>query len=317
MILVKKKAETNPDYGKPPEKRTAEELINYGVVNIDKPQGPSSHEITSFVKKILEIKKAGHSGTLDPKVTGVLPTTTGKATRIVQTLLKAGKEYVAIMHLHKKVDEKDIKKTFKEFTGKIKQLPPVKSAVKRQVREREIYYLDILEIDKQDVLFKIGCEAGTYIRKLIHDIGEKLKGGAHMVELRRTKAGPFDESTLVTLHDLTDAYHYYKKENKDKFIRHCIKPVEFAAHHLAKIWVPDQAVDSLAHGIDLKVPGISKLHDKIKKGDTIAVMTLKDELIAIGTARMSSEEIMEKEKGNAINIKKVFIQPDVYPKMKS
>jgi len=315
-ILVKKKAETSPDYGVNPEKRPVKILLNYGVVNLDKPKGPTSHEISAFARKILHVNKAGHSGTLDPKVTGVLPIAFGRATRIVQTLLKAGKEYAALMHLHKEVDEKKIRKIMAEFVGRIKQKPPVRAAVKRLVREREIYYIDVLEIDKQDVLFMVGCEAGTYIRKLIHDIGRKLNTGAHMAELRRTKAGPFDEETLITLQDLTDAYWYWKEKNNEKYIRYCIKPVEFAVQHIAKLWINDAAVDSLAHGIDLKVPGISKLHDQIEKDDIVAVMTLKDELVAVGTANMSSEEIMEKEKGNAVNVKKVFMLPGVYPRIK-
>jgi H/ACA ribonucleoprotein complex subunit 4 len=315
-ILVKKQAGTNPDYGIAPEKRPVDMLINYGVVNIDKLKGPTSHEVSAYVQQILNIKKSGHSGTLDPKVTGVLPIATGRATRIVQTLLKAGKEYVALMHLHREADEEKIRKVLDEFVGKIKQKPPVRSAVKRQLREREIYYIEVLEIDRQDVLFIVGCEAGTYIRKLIHDIGRKLNTGAHMTELRRTKAGPFDEETLITLQDLADAYWYWKEQGNEKYIRYCIKPVEYAVQHLAKLWVADAAVDSLAHGIDLKVPGISKLHDSIVKDDIVAVMTLKDELVAVGSALMSSEDIMKEERGNAVSIHKVFMLPGVYPRIK-
>ena len=123
------------------------------------------------------------------------------------------------MYLHKKIEEEKIKEVFKKFTGKIRQKPPIKSSVKRVERTREIYYFDILEIEEQDVLFKVGCEAGTYIRKLIHDIGKKLECGAHMSELRRTKAGPFTEGTLSTLQDLQDAFYYYKNENKEKYLK--------------------------------------------------------------------------------------------------
>ncbi len=207
-ILVKKRSRTNNEYGNYPDNRPIEELINYGIINLDKPAGPTSHQCSDYVQKILHIEKAGHSGTLDPKVTGVLPTALGRATRIVQTLLKAGKEYVAVMHLHKLVAGGKLKSVLKEFTGKIKQLPPVRSAVKRKLREKEIYYLELLEMDGQDVLLKIGCEAGTYVRKLIHDIGVKLGCGAHMSELRRTKVACFDEqSNLITLQDLADAYY--------------------------------------------------------------------------------------------------------------
>jgi len=161
-------------------------------------------------------------------------------------------------------------------------------------------------------LFVVGCQAGTYIRKLIFDLGKKLKIGAHMLELRRTKAGPFNEDTLFTLQDLTDAFYYYKHEKNDKFLRKVIQPVENAITHLSKIWVLDTTVDTLCHGAALNVPGVSKLHNTIKINDTIAIMTLKDELVALGTAKMSSEDILQKEKGLAVKTEKVFMKPDVY-----
>src|SRR3989338_11125569 len=165
QIFVKRQAMGN--FGKFPEERTPEELINYSIVNIDKPKGPSSHQVSDYVQKILGIEKAGHSGTLDPKVTGVLPIALGKSTRIVEVLLKAGKEYVALMYLHKHIREETIRKVIQnDFIGKINQIPPIRSAVKRQLRQREVYYLEIIEINGQDILFKIGCQAGTYIRKL-------------------------------------------------------------------------------------------------------------------------------------------------------
>lgn len=181
-VLLRKEAKTDEKLGKYPDKRSVEDLINYGIVNIDKPKGPTSHQVSDFVQKILKINKAGHSGTLDPAVTGVLPIALARATRIVQTLLKAGKEYIAIMHLHKKIKEKKLKKICKKFVGKIKQKPPLKSAVKRQLRAREVYYLDLLEIDGQDVLIRVGCEAGTYIRKLcLHPQTEILTKNGIMV----------------------------------------------------------------------------------------------------------------------------------------
>ncbi|MBI2660030.1 RNA-guided pseudouridylation complex pseudouridine synthase subunit Cbf5 [Candidatus Woesearchaeota archaeon] len=311
-VLTRKEAETNPDLGCNPEERKTEEIINYGIVNIDKPKGPTSHQVSDFVQKILHINKSGHSGTLDPAVTGVLPVALGRGTRIVQTLLTAGKEYVAIMHLHKEVDEEALKKTIQgHFLGKIRQMPPIKSSVKRQLRTRSIYYFDILEIDGKDVLFNVGTEAGTYIRKLIHDIGQKLKVGAHMAELRRAKAGPFDESTLFTLHELTDAYHFYKEEQNDKFIRKAIQPLENGVKHLPKIWVFDTTVESLCHGVDLKVPGISRLNDKIAGNDIVAIMTLKDELVALGTSKMNSDGMLQ-DKGIAVQTEKVFMQPGAY-----
>ena len=312
-ILVKKEAETDGKYGCNPEERKTEEIINYGVVNVDKPKGPTSHQVSDYVQRILGLKKAGHSGTLDPAVTGVLPIALGRATKVVQALLTAGKEYIGVMHLHKEAEEKILRETIKKyFTGKIEQLPPIKSSVKRQLRTREIYYFEILEIEEKDALFRVGTEAGTYIRKLIHDLGKKLGIGAHMAELRRTKAGPFTEETLFTLHDLIDAFHYHKNENNDEFLRKVIQPVENAVAHLPKIWVFDTTAESLCHGVDLKIPGISRLNDQINESDKVAVMTLKNELIAMGTAKMNSEEMMKKDKGLAVGIEKVFMEPDVY-----
>lgn len=311
-ILVRKEAETNPSLGCNPEERPTEEIINYGIVNVDKPKGPTSHQVSDYVQKILGISKSGHSGTLDPAVTGILPVATGRATRVVQTLLTAGKEYVAIMHLHKGVEEEKLRETIKShFIGKIRQLPPIKSSVKRQMRTRSVYYLDILEIDGKDVLFRTGTEAGTYIRKLIHDIGQKLKIGAHMAELRRTKAGPFDESTSFTLQELRDAYYFWKEERNEKFLRKIIQPVENGVQHLPKVWIFDTTAESLCHGVDLKVPGISKLNDGILQDDAVAIMTLKGELVALGTAGIDSEGMLG-EKGIAVRTEKVFMQPGIY-----
>ncbi|MFH1770092.1 MAG: RNA-guided pseudouridylation complex pseudouridine synthase subunit Cbf5 [archaeon] len=316
-ILVKRDSSTSPKFGKKPEDRDINELIEYGVVNIDKPDGPSSHQVSAYARDILELKKAGHSGTLDPGVTGVLVVSLGNATRISQALLTAGKEYVCLMKLHKEVDEKTIRKTMAQFVGKIRQLPPVKSAVKRQLRFRTIYYLDILDIDKKEILFVAGTQAGTYIRKLCHDIGEVLGVGANMFELRRTKVGPFNESTLCTLQDLKDAYYFYKKDEDETMLRKLILPVEFAVEHMPKIWVMDTTVDTLCHGASLKVPGIAKLHSGIEPDMKVAVMTLKDELIMTAVATLSSQVILKEQKGIAAKPEQVFMNPGVYPKLET
>jgi len=304
--IVIKKAEG--EFGKSPEERTIEELINYGIINIDKPKGPTSHLVVDYVKKILKIKKAGHSGTLDPAVTGVQPIALSRATRITHSLLTAPKEYVGIIHLHKPTNENILKKTIKKFIGEITQLPPVKSAVKREKRKRKIYDFQILEIENQDLLFRVKCQAGTYVRKIAHDLGQELKIGAHLTELRRTQAGPFTEKdSLVTLTDLQDAYYFYKEENNSKFLKYCLQPIENAVKHLSKVWILDTTIQSLTHGRDLAIPGIAKL-ETFNKDETIAILTLKGELVAIGTSLMPTEEIIQKDRGLAIKIKKVFME---------
>lgn len=315
-IFVKKEAETDFKYGKKPEERTPQELLDYGIININKPQGPTSHQISDCVKKILEIKKAGHGGTLDPNVTGVLPVALGKSTKVLSVLLKGGKEYVCVMHLHEDVEEKILRQAIKGFVGRITQMPPIKSSVKRQFRQRTIYYIEILEIDGKDVLFRVGCEAGTYIRKLCFDIGEKLNMGAHMAELIRTKTAGLELKGAVSLQDLEDAYWYWKNENNEKYIKHCIQPIEKIIGHLKKIWVMDSTVSTLCYGVSLKIPGISKLHEEIKKGDLVAIMTLKDELVALGEAQLATNEVMQNARGIAAKITAVIMAQNNYPSMK-
>jgi H/ACA ribonucleoprotein complex subunit 4 len=312
-IIVRRKENSDEKFGCEPDKRSIENHIKLGIVNVDKPSGPTSHQISAYVRDILHISKCGHAGTLDPHVTGVLPVALEHATKIVQVLLTAGKRYVGIMHIHKDISPEQLEAARKKFLGTITQLPPVKSAVKREYRQRNIYNFDFLEIEGKDVLFDVSCQAGTYIRKLVHDLGKEI-GGAHMQELRRVQAGPFKEDTLVTLQDLKDAYHYYKEGN-EKYLRHLIQPVETGAVHLPKVWVLDSAVDSLCHGANLHMPGISKLNSGIKNGNITAVMTLKGELICYGLATSTSEEMMG-ERGIAVKVEKVFMEPGTYPKYK-
>lgn len=229
-------------------------------------------------------------------------------------LLTAGKEYIALMHVHKEFPQSKIGAVMNDFVGKVTQLPPVKSAVKRQLRERKIYYIDILEINGKDVLFKVGCEAGTYIRTLCVDFGKKLGVGAHMLELRRTRAGPFDESTTVTLQDIADAYWYWKNQGNERYIRKVIQPTEAAIVHLPKIWVMDTTVDSLCHGANLHVPGIAKAESGIEPEDLVAVVSLKGELVCYGKAKMKSSEMLGK-RGLAVKAEKVFMMPGAYPKI--
>lgn len=315
-IIYKAEGETDPEYGCFPDKRPIEEHISKGVINLDKPSGPTSHEVDSWIKKILHVNKTGHGGTLDPRVTGVLPVGVDQATRVIHLLLQAPKEYVCLMRLHEPVEECDITQILQEFQGKILQTPPVKSAVKRELRVRTIYYVHLLETEGQDVLFRIGCEAGTYIRKYCHDIGEALGTGAHMAELRRTTVGPFQEDdTLITLHDLTDAYYEWIEDGSEILLRRSILPMEKAAANLPKMVVRDSAVDALCHGADLALGGIISLRADIQKGSTVALETMKGELIAAGQSLHTSDDICRKSGGIMVDIKKVFMEPGTYPKM--
>lgn len=314
-LVTRSRATTDPRFGKTPAERSVEEHIRFGVVNLDKPSGPTSHEVAAWVKKLLRVAKVGHGGTLDPRVTGILPVALEESTKIAQTLLPAGKEYIGILRLHEAVPEKRVREVFKEFEGDILQRPPVKSAVKRQLRARRIYYLQPLEMEERDVLFKAGCEAGTYVRKLCHDLGAILGCGGHMQELRRTKSGSFTERNIVSLHDLIDAYAFWKEDGEEGPIRRAIVSVEEAVAYLPKIIIRDSAVDSLCHGADLAVPGISRLDADINPKDLVATMTLKGELVAIGEARMDTKGMLIEDAGIAAKTQRVVMRPGVYAKM--
>ena len=313
--LVKRKGKTDPTYGLPPEQRSLKQHISLGAINLDKTSGPTSHEVAAWVKRILEVDKAGHSGTLDPKVTGILPVLLGDATRIMETLLLAGKEYICLMRLLKPVPKKRIMEVCREFMGPIYQKPPLKSSVVKERRVRTIYYLDVLEIEEQHVLMRVGCEAGTYIRKLCFDMGLALGCGANMEELRRTRAGPFrEDETLVTLHNLTDAMAAWKEKGDESALRRCIQPVEAALAHLPRLVIADNAVDAVCHGAPLAAPGLLSLETDINKGDMVSFFTLKGEAVAVGVAEMASREMLASQSGIIARTERVIMQPNTYPK---
>lgn len=314
--IIKAKSESDSTYGTNPNERTVEELIEKGYLVLDKESGPTSHEVTDNVKKILKSSKTGHSGTLDPKVTGVLLIGLGRATRLMEYMLKSNKEYVCLMYIHKEVEREKIEEALKKFTGIIKQTPPLVSAVKREEREREIYSIKLLDMDKKDVLFRVSCQHGTYIRKLCSDLGDYLKTGAHMKELRRTKAGPFTEDdNLISSDKLRNLFELYnetedKKEKKiyELELKKYLRPMEETVKEFKSIYIRDTAVKSLSHGHDLAIPGILELDKDINEKEEIAIKTFKGELIAMGEAVLNSKQIEKEKKGLAVKINKVFIE---------
>lgn len=311
--IVKVQFKSNPNYGKSPDERNIDELLNCGVINLDKPSGPTSHQVDSWIRKILNIEKVGHGGTLDPNATGVLPIGIGDATKTLQALLFAEKEYIGLMKLHKDADKEKILEVCKSFVGEITQVPPIRSAVKRVKRKRQIFYFDVIQIEERKVLFRVGCETGTYVRTLCVDIGKKLKTNAHLAELRRSRVGYLSEEKSIILQDLKDAYIFWKDEDDDKEIRKIIHPQERLLDHLPKIVIRDSAVDALCHGASLAVPGVVEIDSDIKNGDIVAILTMKDEGVAIAKSTMSTEEIIQKDKGVCASLERVFMKKGTYP----
>jgi H/ACA ribonucleoprotein complex subunit 4 len=247
-------------------------------------------------------------------VTGVLPITLGDGTRVVQALLHSGKEYVCVMKLHGDVGIEQLKNVLVLFEDEIYQRPPLRASVKRQIRTRRIYFINFLEAEERKVLFRVGCEAGTYIRKLCFDIGEVLGCGAHMQELRRTRAGPFTEDQSITLHDVAYWQMEWEQKKDKKILEKFVQPMERALDLVPKIYIRDTAVDALCHGASLTAPGIISLDDNVKTGLIVAVLTLKKEAIALGKALFNAEQIMEMEHGVVAKTERVLMPRGTYPR---
>ena len=306
---------TDDAYGTYYDKRTVEQLLNNGIILLDKPPGPTSHETVAWTKRLLKLPKIGHSGTLDPQVSGVLPLGLGEATKALGVLLYGPKEYHALGRVHSLPSKEKLSEIVEMFKGEIFQKPPQRSAVVRQTRTRTIYEFDVLEQKERLLLTRILCESGTYVRKLYYDIGEILGPGATMVELRRTRVDQFYEKDgLVTLHELADAFALWEEKKDDTKLMKMIKPVESALSELKSVIIRDSAVDALCHGAQLAIPGILKISPNLKKGDIVGVYTQKGEAVALAESIMSEEEIRDAVKGYAFQTKRLIMAPNTYPK---
>ena len=237
-----------------PADRSAPALLEFGVVAVDKPAGPTSHQVSAWVRDLLDVGTAAHAGTLDPKVTGCLPVLVGDGTRVARALTAARKEYVTVLEAHAPLPP-DHEATIDEFRGEIYQKPPRKSAVKRRLRVRTIDDLEVLERQGRQLLLRVRCQSGTYIRKLCHDLGLALGTGAHMGDLRRTASGPFDDSALVTLHDIADAVAA-PPGGRDRAIESVVQPAEAALVALPTVTIAPSAASAVATGAPGYAPGV-------------------------------------------------------------
>ena len=305
---------TNPEFGVYYDKRSIEQLLEYGLILVDKPPGPTSHEVVAWAKRILELPKIGHSGTLDPQVSGVLPLGLGEGTKALGVLLLGPKEYVGLGRLHSLPSKEKLKQTLDLFKGEIYQKPPQRSAVLRQTRTRTIYELELLEQKERLILLRVMCEAGTYIRKLYYDIGEILGFGSSMIELRRSKVYQFSEEQLVTMHELTDAYYTWKESGDSEKLRNIILPIEHTLSEIKSVVIRDSAIDSLCHGAQLAIPGILQISPGLKQNDLVAIYSQKGEIVALAIALLSEPEIKENIKGYAFQTKRIIMKPNTYPK---
>ncbi len=306
---------TDNEYGTYYDKRTVEQLFKYGLIILDKPPGPTSHEVVAWTKRILNLPKIGHSGTLDPQVSGILPLGLGDATKALGVLLYGPKEYQAIGRFHSLPSQEKLQFILKLFKGEIFQKPPQRSSVLRRTRTRTIYDLELLEQKERLVLLRVVCEAGTYIRKLLYDMGEILGPGASMIELRRSRVHQFNEtSNLVTMHELANAYAIWKEKNDDSKLLQMIQPIEHALSEIKSVVIRDSAVDALCHGAQLAIPGVLQISPDLKKGELVAIYTQKGEVVALAEALLDNSDIIDGTKGYAFETKRIIMEPNTYPK---
>eukprot|EP00536_Pseudo-nitzschia_multiseries_P000251 jgi/Psemu1/178095/e_gw1.3.367.1 len=303
--------------GSSPLARPLDQHLSYGVINLDKPANPSSHEVVSWIKKILRVEKTGHSGTLDPKVTGCLIVCIDRATRLVKAQQSAGKIYVAVARLHGACDVTKVQRSVETLTGALFQRPPLISAVKRQLRIRTIYDLKLLQYDEDRNLgvLWVDCEAGTYVRTLCVHLGLLTGAGGHMQELRRVRSGRLTENdNLVTMHDVLDAQYVYDTTKDESYLRRVVMPLEVLLTKHKRIVVKDSAVNAICYGAKFMIPGLLRFADGIELNDEVVLMTTKGEAIAVAIAQMTTSVMATVDHGVVAKIKRVIMERDVYPR---
>ncbi|PNH04400.1 H/ACA ribonucleoprotein complex subunit 4 [Tetrabaena socialis] len=307
--------------GSTPLKRALKEYMSYGCINLDKPANPSSHEVVAWIRRMLRVEKTGHSGTLDPKVTGNLIVCIDRATRLVKAQQAAGKEYVCIVRFHSKIEggTAAVAKGLETLTGALFQRPPLISAVKRQLRVRTIYQAKLFEYDEERHLgvFWISCEAGTYVRTMCVHLGLLLGAGGHMQELRRVRSGIMGEThaqNMVSMHDVLDAQWVYDNFKDESYLRRVVMPLEVLLTRFKRCVVKDSAVNAICYGAKLMIPGLLRFESGIEVDDEVVLMTTKGEAVAVGIAQMTTGVMATVDHGCVAKIKRVIMERDTYPR---
>jgi H/ACA ribonucleoprotein complex subunit 4 len=253
-----------------------ERLLRMSVILIDKPAGPASFGVVEEVCKILSVPVAGHAGTLDPNATGLLLIALGEARKAMPVLAGLDKEYVGTMLLHGDIPEEKVRDALSSFRGRIKQMPPVKSAVARRERERTVHELEVIAIDGRKVTMRVLCEAGTYMRKIASDCGEKLGCGAHLAQLRRTRVGPFDVEDALTLEAL--------KRKGSEVPKKSLITLEEALLRigLPRMTVSDESVEKIRKGSPVRKEFVASVSGKPVLGGYLGVYDASGKIVCLG-----------------------------------
>jgi len=304
-------------HGASPLKRELADYVRSGFINVDKPANPSSHEVVAWIKRILRVEKTGHSGTLDPKVTGCLIVCIERATRLVKSQQAAGKEYVCIYRLHESVEKKRVAQELERLKGALFQRPPLISAVKRQLRVRTCYESKLIEHDQDRNLgiFWVSVEAGSYIRTMCVHLGLLLGVGGQMQELRRVRSGiQSEQEGMMTMHDILDAQWLYDNHKDETYLRRVIRPLEALLTNHKRILMKDTSVNAICYGAKIMLPGILRYDDGIEIGQEIVICTTKGEAICLAIAQMTTATMACCDHGVVAKIKRVIMERDTYPR---
>jgi len=307
-----------------------------GIINFNKPKGPTSYSIVSHIGRILNVKKIGHIGTLDPEASGLLPICIGKATKIVELISDFEKIYIGVMKLGTKTDTQDasgkilsespdtkvskekLMSVLKKFKGEIYQTPPMYSAarykgkrlyqlarkglnVQVNPKKVKIYALNLIDEKDELVTLKIRCSKGTYIRTLFNDIGESLGCGAHMVELQRTSVGIFDISNAITISRL----HELKECNKLKDV---VIPIDDVLNFMPIIFIKEGEEKTLLNGMPLWKKSINDISKDFLSDDNVLIKNFKGKLLALGKTLIARKDLLGlDDKDVVLRPKKILI----------
>jgi len=260
--------------------REIEDLVHFSVINVNKPSGMRSNEVDKKIGKIFNVKRVGHAGTLDPKASGVLLVAIDEATKILRFLMESDKEYEGIMYLHRDVNYEKLRSVIDEkFTGLITQIPPLKSRVSRKPRQRKVYFFEVLRKEGKNVFFRTRVEAGTYIRKLVHDIGEGVGCGAHLRYLTRTRSGKFDISNSKTIDEIERAYEKWRMGDASE-IKNILIPIEDVLE-IPKLKIKWEKILRILKGGPVRRQDI--IGDfEIKVGSNVGLFTPEGEMLGLG-----------------------------------
>jgi H/ACA ribonucleoprotein complex subunit 4 len=309
-------ADYSPDehLGSAPDERNLEQLMQSGFILLDKPPGPSSHQLASWARDLLELEKLGHGGTLDPFATGVLTLLLGKSVKLTSAILKHDKSYICVLRSQSPIDKETLESLLRQFEGKIYNVPPEISAVKVQVRTRTIESVKLIDAQERDFIIEVRCESGTYIRTMARDMGLLAGMPIELKELRRNQSGRYHLEQCVSMDVIADAVWLWKEQGDDRALRSIIHPIELLLEHFPKCVIKDSAVAAISNGAPLLRPGIVSVDESIGKGSQVLVTTCRGQAVALVKFKHEANEIADLNEGEVAQPTMVLMDADLYPR---